>query len=115
RVPPINARERIPQAAIDDLVEQIASQFNPQKIILFGSYAYGTPGPDSDVDLLVVMETPLREAQQAICILQAVEYHFGLDLLVETPENLAERLKLGDFFLREVAQKGMVMYEHTNG
>ena len=46
--------------AIRDVVKQIAEQFKPEKIILFGSYAYGKPRPESDVDLLVIMSTPLR-------------------------------------------------------
>lgn len=70
-VPPINKRKRIPRAAINDVVRQIAEKFNPEKIILFGSYAYGKPTQVSDVDLLVVMKTNLRESQQEIAILKA--------------------------------------------
>jgi predicted nucleotidyltransferase len=60
KVPTIDKRKRIPQKAIDQVVEQIVEKFKPQKIILFGSYARGNPRPESDVDLLVVMDTPLR-------------------------------------------------------
>ena len=72
-VPPINVRERIPQEAILDVVDQIATPFQPKQIILFGSYAYGHPHQTSDVDLLVVMDTPLRETAQSvrICFLNA--------------------------------------------
>jgi len=66
------------------------------------------------VDLLVVMETPLRERDQALRIRLATEHNFGLDLLVRTPDNLAIRLELGDFFLREIVQKGEVVYERPN-
>ncbi|MEK7995668.1 MAG: nucleotidyltransferase domain-containing protein, partial [Planctomycetota bacterium] len=45
----------VAMSTIRELAEQIAEQFNPDRIVLFGSYAYGTPGPDSDVDLLVIM------------------------------------------------------------
>lgn len=115
RVPSINVRERIPQDAIDDVVEQIATQFQPKQIILFGSYAYGQPRPESDVDLLVVMETPLREKEQRWQIRQAINYNFGLDLIVRKPEVLAQRLEWGDFFLREITERGKVMYESVDG
>jgi len=110
-VPPINKRTRIPQAAIDDVVRQIVEKFQPIKIILFGSYAYGMPKRESDVDLLVVIETKLKESQQEIRILQGIDYHFGLDLLVKTPKSLDTRVGLGDAFLKEIVQKGKVVYE----
>ena len=110
-VPPVTERKRIPQEAIDDVVRQIAEKFAPQKIILFGSYSYGHPRPESDVDLLVIMETTLRSVQQEIEICKNLDYEFGLDLLVYTPEKLAERIALGDSFLREVTRDGKVVYE----
>ncbi|MDP1779173.1 MAG: nucleotidyltransferase domain-containing protein, partial [Anaerolineales bacterium] len=110
-VPPINKRTRIPQAAIDDVVRQIAEKFKPNKIILFGSYAYGKPTQISDVDLLVVMKTDLKESQQEIHILKNIRYHFGVDLLVKTPESLQRRIELGDSFLKEIMQRGKVVYE----
>ena len=113
-VPTIDRRTRIPQEAIDQVVQQIVEKFKPQKIILFGSYARGNPRPESDVDILVVMETPLKEVQQAIQICQQIEYRFGLDLIVHTPKHLAERVKLGDWFLRDVLAEGKVIYESYN-
>ena len=110
-VPPINKRDRIPQAAIDDVARQIAEKFHPIKIILFGSYAYGTPRRESDVDLLVVMETNIKEIQQEILILKNIKHHFGLDILVKTPKTFSERIKMGDTFLKEISQKGKVLYE----
>ncbi len=89
---------------------QVADRFSPEKIILFGSHAYGTPHADSDVDILVVM--PARnELDQAMRLRLAVDYHFPLDLLVRTPKNLAWRLSEGDSFLKEVVAKGKVLYE----
>lgn len=113
-VPPIDKRKRIPQKAIDQVVEQIVEKFKPQKIILFGSYARGNPRPESDVDLLVVMNTSLREVRQAIQICQQIQYRFGLDLIVHTPKNLAERVKMGDWFLRDVVKEGKVLYESSS-
>ena len=110
-VPPINKRTRIPQAAIDDVVRQIAEKFKPDKIILFGSYAYGKPTQISDVDLLVVMDSSIKENQLSVTIRKAINYHFGLDLIVKTPKSLSSRIEMGDFFLKEILQKGKVLYE----
>ncbi|MCU0487006.1 MAG: nucleotidyltransferase domain-containing protein [Anaerolineales bacterium] len=112
-VPPITVRDRIPFAAIQDVVEQIAGHFKPIRIILFGSYAYGQPKPESDVDLLVIMDTPLNETQQAVEILKTIAYRFGLDLLVYTPQHLQQRLEWGDPFLREIVDHGKVLYAST--
>ena len=113
-VPTIDKRKRIPQKAIDQVVDQIVEKFKPQKIILFGSYARGNPRPESDVDMLVVMDTQLREVQQAIQICQQIEYKFGLDLIVHTPKYLAKRIKMGDWFLLDVLKEGKVIYEVHN-
>jgi predicted nucleotidyltransferase len=108
--PKFGQRTRVPRAAIDDVVRQIVERFTPEQIVLFGSYGRGTPRPVSDVDLLVVMDTPLREVEQATRICQALEYHFGLDLIVRSPATLAHRLALGDPFLREALRDGQVLY-----
>jgi len=105
--PTVDERMRIPDEVIRDLVARIAERFRPRRIILFGSYAYGQPRPESDVDLLVVMDTTLRETQQALQIRQHVNPLFGVDLLVYSPA----KLELGDSFLQEVTEKGLVVYE----
>jgi predicted nucleotidyltransferase len=110
-VPTVDKRKRIPQKAIDEVVRQIAENFHPQKIILFGSYARGKPRPESDVDLLVIMDTPLKESQQSLEIRRHLGVMFGLDLIVYTPERLQERVKMGDWFLRDVLEDGKVVYE----
>src|SRR5512139_2967887 len=92
-------------SAIRRYVRQIAKRFRPDKVILFGSYAYGHPTPDSDVDLLVVM--PARnELDQAVRIDEALERGFALDLIVRTPRNLERRLRWGDWFLRDIVARG---------
>jgi predicted nucleotidyltransferase len=113
-IPPINQRLRIPQQAINDVVNQIVEGYQPLKIILFGSYAYGQPGPDSDVGLLVVLDTSLKETEQAIRICQKIDYHFGLDLIVRTPAILAQRLAWGDPFINEIINKGKILYERAD-
>ena len=93
---------------------QVAERFDPEKIILFGSYAYGTPHEDSDVDILVIM--PARnEIDQAVRIDRVVDPPFPLDLIVRTPKNMAWRLEEGDSFLREIVTRGKVLYEKTDG
>ena len=109
-----NSHRRVPTRNIRAVVKQIATQFNPEKIILFGSYAYGNPKSESDVDVLVVMETPLRNSVQAALIVRAVDYHFGMDLIVRRPRQLAERIAMGDSFLREIAEKGKVVYARAH-
>ena len=114
-VPSIYERERIPQDAIDDLTRQIVEKFKPEKIILFGSYAQGNPRPESDVDLLVIMETELKESKQAYLIDENLDRDlFGLDIIVRTPKNLSERIALGDTFLEEITTYGQVLYESPN-
>jgi len=110
----VNERRRIPIQAIRAVVKQIAEKFQPDQVILFGSYAYGNPRPESDVDLLVIMETRLRNTEQAAQIARALDYHFGLDLLVRSPRQMAERLTLGDFFMQEIMEKGKMLYARSH-
>lgn len=113
-VAPVGTRKRVPTGAIKQVVEQIVEQFHPQKVILFGSHAYGKPHTESDVDILVIMETRLSGAQQAVKILQAINANFGIDLVVYTPQRLAQRLQWGDSFLLEVVTRGRVLYESVD-
>jgi predicted nucleotidyltransferase len=95
-------------------VKRIVTELKPEKIILFGSYAYGQPTPDSDVDLLIVMETNGREKEMyraASRLLYPRE--FPVDIIVKTPKEVEEALKGGvvnGFFIREMVKKGKVLY-----
>lgn len=92
---------------------QVAERFRPEKIILFGSHAYGTPHADSDVDILVIM--PARnQLDQAFKIHWAIRPPFPLHIIVRTPKNLKWRLEEGESFLTEVVSKGKVLYEAGN-
>ena len=99
---------------IRQFAQRIGAQFHPDRIILFGSYAYGTPHADSDVDLLVVMPTR-NPIGQAVKIRLAFPAPFPLDLLVRSPEMLAKRIEHEDWFLREIVTKGKVLYEKGDG
>jgi predicted nucleotidyltransferase len=96
---------------IQALANQIADLFNPQKIVLFGSHAYGKSTSDSDVDLLVVMPCRGRSIEKEFEILQAVHATFPMDLLVRTPREIARGMASDDFFLKEIMTKGKVLYE----
>lgn len=99
---------------IEEFARRIADEFHPERIILFGSYAYGTPTQDSDVDLLVVMPVEGQAVHKAIEIRLALDAPFPLDLLVRDPDLLRQRLEWGDFFLREVIEKGETLYESAD-
>ena len=91
--------------------DAIVREFAPLQVILFGSYAYGTPREDSDVDLLVVMDIPKSEfTRKAIEIRQRISYRFGLDLFVRSPEEIAYRVSYNDWFLREITEKGELLH-----
>jgi predicted nucleotidyltransferase len=107
-------KQRLPKEAIAAIVDQIVDAFDPEQVILFGSHAYGQPNADSDVDLLVVIETKRKETEEAVRICQALDYDIPLDLIVRTPRTLAKRLALGDPFLNEVIDRGMVLYARAD-
>jgi predicted nucleotidyltransferase len=100
---------------IRHLCEQIAREFNPEKIILFGSQANGRPGWDSDVDLLVVMPFKGRPARQATRIRSRIDTSVALDLLVRTPDQISERIAMGDMFISGIMERGKVLYEAHHG
>lgn len=100
---------------INTLCEQIANEFKPERIVLFGSHAYGTPGPFSDVDLMVVMPFEGSPLQQAARILTKINPPMALDLIVRTPQQVMDRLAMQDGFMQQIVQHGKVTYEaqHT--
>lgn len=100
----------VPMRLIRRFAREVAERFRPDKIILFGSHAYGTPHADSDVDILVVM--PCRnQLDQAVKIHWAIQPPFPLDIIVRKPKELAWRLEEGESFHTEIVSKGKVLYE----
>ena len=105
--------DAIPLRVICRYARQIAERFQPDKIILFGSHAYGTPHADSDVDILVIM--PARnQGSKAGRIRWEVPAPFPMDLIVRTPDEMRWRLEAGDSFHTEIVSKGKVLYEKTD-
>src|SRR5579859_7827 len=110
RRPKPKSRPATTMSVIRRYARQIAEHFHPDKIILFGSFAYGEPDEGSDVDLLVVM--PARnQIDQAVKIRWKLPAPFAMDLLVRTPYTMKWRLYEGDSFLMEIVSKGKVLYE----
>lgn len=95
--------------SIRRFAREVAERFQPEKIILVGSYAYGTPHENSDVDILVIM--PARSmSEQAVRIRMAIDAPFAMDLLVRTPQFIQRREKLDDSFLKDVFTRGKLLY-----
>lgn len=96
---------------IQEVADKIAKELNPEKIILFGSWAWGKPTEDSDVDLFVVQETDLSLPKR----IEAVDRifsrrEFPMDFLVYTPWQIRKRISIGDFFIKDIMSKGKVLY-----
>ena len=99
---------------VEQFVDRLVETYEPEKVILFGSHAYGEPHEWSDIDLLVVMNTPTRPAVKAAEILSALRPNFPIDLIVRTPDTIAQRLAWNDYFLLDIFEKGKVLYESAH-
>ncbi len=94
---------------------EIIQAVDPEKIILFGSFAYGRPTPDSDVDLLVVMKSHRGIHARTVQVSEVLRPRpFPVDIIVRTPDELKERLEIGDCFFREIVDKGVVLFERAS-
>ncbi len=99
---------------IEKVTQQICEHYQPEKIILFGSFAYGKPDADSDLDLLIIKETSERFLDRWVAVRQILSdatRRIPLEVLVLTPEELAKKVKSGDQFIEEILTKGAVLYE----
>ena len=101
------------QKIIAEVVEKIKEEYKPEKIILYGSYAYGKPTEDSDIDLFIVKETDKDRIKRYVEVSELIYKHgrhISIQPNVYTPEELKERLEMGDGFVEEVLAKGQVLY-----
>lgn len=103
--------EMIDMQKIHDFSEEVVSKFRPERIVLFGSYAYGKPSPDSDVDVLIIIPFEGKNPEKATEIWLATKPDFPVDLMVRKPEEIQKRLALGDPLIQEILQKGTSLYE----
>lgn len=98
---------------LERLTKVIVKEYQPEKIILFGSYAYGKPYEDSDIDLLIIKETDksffdrLFEIRK---IASDARRGYSFEPVVMTPKELQERLEIGDQFFEEILSRGKVLY-----
>ncbi len=105
----------ITPAKIRRAARKIADAVQPERIVLFGSFAYGNPTPDSDVDLLVIMESDLRPHARSVQVSEILYPRpFPVDIIVRTPDEIKERLEIGDCFFQEIMSKGKVLYERRS-
>ena len=105
---PDNVRKIIPI-----IVEKIKADYNPQKIILFGSYASGNPDEDSDIDLLIVKNSDERPVDRWIKVrklLRDTVKNIPVSPLVYTESEIEERKAVKDYFISEILEKGIVLY-----
>jgi predicted nucleotidyltransferase len=115
QVPPLNKRRRIPMKTIRAIAQHIAEKFNPEQIVLFGSHAYGKPTAWSDVDLLVVMDTPNGEMETSLEVMKSLpKLTFHVDVVARSREVIERRKKLYDWFLIDITEKGKTLYERSN-
>lgn len=101
----------IPQSQIESIAKKIAQTIQPDKIILFGSYAWGTPGPDSDLDLFIVKNTENTRTMAGDIRGSLWDYPAPMDIIVYKPETVDKSLKKGNFFIRDIITKGKILYE----
>ena len=105
-------RPRVTKSLLAGIAKRVAERFRPQKIVLFGSYANGTPDQDSDLDLLVVMDSKEPMSQRIRRVTEVAKVPFlPMDILVRTPAEIDERLAKGDFFIADILNKGKVLYQ----
>lgn len=105
-------QNKIPYSLIKNSAERIGKKLRPQRIILFGSHAQGTPHADSDVDLLVIFTNKEKIAQRYREVSKILEPRsFPIDILIRSSRQIRDRLKIGDHFMKEIMEKGKILYE----
>ncbi len=105
--------ERSIHEIIATMVEKIKQNYKPEKIVLFGSFAWGIPDRHSDVDLFIIKETKQRHIDRSVEVAEILDEEngiFAIDPLVYTPGEVAERLRIGDPFIGRIMEKGVVLY-----
>lgn len=98
---------------VRELSDRIVQEFDPEKIILFGSHAYGTPKEYSDVDLLVLMRFEGNSFDQATAILERIHPGCYVDVIVRSPEDALRRYREFDPLIRDALDRGKVLYART--
>jgi uncharacterized protein len=95
--------------------QRIAREFQPQRVILFGSHARGAARPDSDIDLLVIAPFKGTAFRQSLKILNRLDLRLPIDLISYRPEDVERRYVEGDPLVREAIDHGKVLYAQQDG
>ena len=96
-----------------EIVEKIKQEYQPEKIILFGSYAEGRQNEDSDIDLFIIKETEERPIDRRVKVAEIIcdpHRFIPVESIVITPQELQQRLKIGDQFIQKILQRGELLY-----
>jgi predicted nucleotidyltransferase len=102
----------VTEEILAEITRRIVAALDPEKVILFGSYAYGTPHADSDVDLLVIMESELPKDRREVAVCRLIRPRpFPVDILVKSPAEVAAAFAKHDYFVEEIVKQGRVLYE----
>ncbi len=96
---------------INEVAQKIAKEYLPQKIVLFGSYAWGKPTCDSDFDLLIIKKNKKNFLTEQQKVRKIIDGEVAVDILIYTPQELNGRLNIGDFFFKNIINKGISLYE----
>lgn len=105
--------KKIPKKLIKKTIANSIKKAKPQKVILFGSHAYGNPSKDSDVDLLFIKNTGLSPLKRYCFVSNNIDHIFPMDIMVKTPLEIRKRLAMGDPFYKEIIKKGIVLYDSS--
>ncbi|NVM56581.1 MAG: nucleotidyltransferase domain-containing protein [Desulfobacterales bacterium] len=98
---------------IQKILDKLVTGYAPEKVILFGSHAFGNPRPDSDIDLLIIKDTSERFIDRWVTVQRILSdrtRRIGLETIVLTPQEISRRLAIGDQFIAEIMEEGKVLY-----
>lgn len=103
--------KKLYQKEIKKIVNQLEKKYKPEKIILFGSCAYGKLKPSSDIDMLIIKKTLKKRIERIKDVLFLIDNDLPFEPLVYTPFEIKKRLALNDFFIKDIFKKGKIIYE----
>ena len=101
----------IKETEIHNVAQKVIQNYKPERIYLFGSFAWGKPTADSDVDLFIVKETQERKFDRQLKVRRIINGSLPVDILVYNNKELQERIALGDFFVKTILKKGKLLYD----
>lgn len=96
---------------VKEIVQALKVNYKPEKIILFGSLANGKTNESSDIDLMIIKQTKKNPWERAAEVDRFIKHNLPVDFLVYTPEEVKERIQINDFFIKEIMERGQVIYE----